>query len=76
MLIAWYGSVGLTGINYLFEWRFVLGVLTNFLPGLVIGALIQVYSYRRTGKIWLGAIINSVLFTWMSTSIGVMLPPV
>ena len=27
-----------------------------------------------TGKIWLGALINTLIFTWMSTSIGVMIP--
>lgn len=76
MLIAWYGTVGFTGINYLFVWRFVLGVLLNFLPGMAIGAIIQVYAYRHTGKIWLGAFLNSILFSWMATSIGVMISAV
>lgn len=76
VLLAWYGSCGLVGVNYLFAWRFVLGVLLNFLPGMAIGAVIQVYCYRHTGSIWLGAFTNTILFTWMSTSIGVMLPPV
>lgn len=72
MLLLWYGSCILTGNNPLFVWRFVLGVLLNFLPGMAVGAGIQVYSYRKTGKIWLGALINSILFAWMATSIGVM----
>lgn len=76
MLILWYGSVGLTGVNTFFTWRFVLGVMLNFLPGIAVGAAIQVYSYRRTGNIWLGALTNAILFTWMSTSIGVMINPV
>ena len=75
MLALWYGSVGITGVNTFFEWRFVLGVLLNFLPGIAVGAGIQVYSYHRTGKIWLGALTNAILFTWMSTSIGVMISP-
>lgn len=74
MLAIWYGTCGTSGINYLFQWRFVLGVLMNFLPGMAIGSVIQVYAYRRTGKIWLGAFINSILFSWMATSIGVMVP--
>ncbi len=73
MLALWYGSVGITGVNTFFEWRFVLGVLLNFLPGIAVGAGIQVYCYHRTGNIWLGALTNAILFTWMSTSIGVML---
>lgn len=72
MLILWYGNCFITGKNPLFVWRFVLGVLLNFLPGMAFGAGIQVYSYRKTGKIWLGALINSILFAWMATSIGVM----
>ena len=76
VLAAWYGTCIFTGINYFFEWRFVLGVLFNFLPGMIVGSIIQVYCYRRTGKIWLGALINSLIFAWMATSIGVMLPTV
>ena len=72
MLLLWYGSCILTGNNPLFVWRFVLGVLLNFLPGMAVGAAIQVYAYHKTGKIWLGAFINSILFAWMATSIGVM----
>ena len=75
MLALWYGCVGITGVNTFFDWRFVLGVLLNFLPGIAVGAGIQVYSYHRTGNIWLGALTNAILFTWMSTSIGVMLSP-
>lgn len=76
VLAIWYGSCMITGVNYLFQWRFVLGVLLSFLPGMAVGALIQVYGYRHTGKIWLGAFVNSILFSWMATSIGVMLTTV
>jgi pimeloyl-ACP methyl ester carboxylesterase len=72
MLLIWYGSCIFTGDNPLFVWRFVLGVLLNFLPGMAVGAGIQVFSYRKTGNIWQGAFINSILFSWMATSIGVM----
>ena len=74
LLLIWYGTTAFTGDNPLFTWRFVLGVILNFLPGMCIGALIQVFCYRHTGKIWLGALINTLIFTWMSTSIGVMIP--
>lgn len=76
MVLLWYFFCYTSGINYFFQWRFVLGVLLNFLPGMAIGAFLQVLCYRRTGKIWLGAIINAGLFAWMATSIGVMNVPV
>lgn len=76
MVALWYFFCYTSGINHFFQWRFVLGVLLNFLPGMAIGAFLQVFIYRRTGKIWLGAIINAVLFAWMATSIGVMNVPI
>lgn len=42
ILSVWYGTNMIMGINYLFVWRFALGVLMNFLPCTIITCFLTV----------------------------------
>ena len=74
ILLACIGEVLLLCINYipflftgqpgLYEGRFAIGMIMYILPILPVFGIIDVYTYHRTGTVWLGAFLNTMLFSW------------
>lgn len=71
--LVFYGSVPIYGISLLHSSRFVGGVLVNFIPGILICSILQVYAYRKTGNIYTGAFTSALIFTWMSVASGCLI---
>ena len=52
---------GLIGYSFLFFYAFT--------PWFAVSAVITVYAYRSTGRYYLGAIVNALLFAWLLATI-------
>lgn len=53
----------------LFHWgRFAIAPTTFLLPILPASGIISESSYRRTGSVWLGSLLNALLLTWQLCS--------
>lgn len=70
--IIFYGTVVLNGISILHNERIVVGAVLHFIPGIVIGSLVQVLGFRKTGTIYVGAFTNAFISCWIASAINGM----
>lgn len=71
------GFVLLYGLNYLgfplighslfHGARFAFGPILAIVPGLIMAGIISVWGYRKTGKVYFAAFLNTFLFVWLLT---------
>ena len=69
-LIREYSSLAATGALATPDACSTCTVLWAMLVPLVVGPIIARYTYRRTGSIWTGAMLNSFLFIMMQVGTG------
>lgn len=69
-LVREYSSLFATGALVTPDACSTCTVVWSMLVPLVVGPIIARYTYRRTGNIWAGALINSFLFIMMQVGTG------
>ena len=63
VLIIQYGTFRSTGVLWQGDMSLAYIVVIPLVPILAIATVISRYTYKKTGNIWLGALINAILFT-------------
>ncbi len=69
-LVVQYSSLFSTGLLATPDACSTCTVVWSMLVPLVVGPIIARYTYRRTGNIWAGAILNSFIFIMMQVGTG------
>ena len=63
VVLIQYGTFRSTGVLWQADMNLSYIVVFPLIPILGIATVISRYTYKRTGNIWLGALINAILFT-------------
>ena len=68
VIMIQYGTFKSTGV--LWQGDMALGYIVLFpiIPILVIATIISRLLYKKTGNVWLGSLINAILFTMITVS--------
>lgn len=66
--ICFYASVPIQGYRLNLMSAIISMTIANFVPSMMLAGGIQVYCFRKTGKIYLGAFVNALLLTWMTSA--------
>ncbi|MCH5152785.1 MAG: hypothetical protein J1F68_02340 [Clostridiales bacterium] len=68
VVLIQYGTFRATGVLWQADMNLAYIVVFPLIPILAIATIISRYTYKRTGNIWLGALINAILFTIMTVA--------
>lgn len=68
VVLIQYGTFRTTGVLWQSDMALSYIVVFPLIPVLAIATIISRYTYKKTGNIWLGALINAILFTIMTVA--------